>query len=149
MKYFSYYISLLLFINVSCIPHKYDDRQLTVSNLSQKSIYALISPNDDVMGNQPYSLIRKAKDSSELTKFGYEFDLIKPDLKVTVRERPTFWDDFFKDSDDKKIRIFIIEEDSVKKYGWIKIYKNQIFNKKYIYSIGDVERQNWEVTYPE
>lgn len=59
------------------------------------------------------------------------------------------WEDYIEKCDVNKVRIYIIVRDSIDKYGWKNIYKNNIYNKKYLFTIQDLEKINWEITYDD
>ncbi|MEY4037975.1 MAG: hypothetical protein RIR67_285, partial [Bacteroidota bacterium] len=44
-------------------------------------------------------------------------------------------------------RYYIIKKDSVDKYGWKEIFKRNIYNKKYLFTIEDLDKINWTTTY--
>lgn len=58
-----------------------------------------------------------------------------------------FWEEYIKTCDNQKIRYYIIKKDSVDKYGWKTILSNNIYNKKYLFTIEDLDKINWEIEY--
>lgn len=139
-------LSLLM---INCID-KIDTRNLMVSNKSKTAIYAIISKNDNMNSlgfydefenNESYSNSRK----DSINKF--VFEKIEPSAKSASHDRPQNWDVFFKFIKDKKMRLFIVTNDSVNKYGWKTIFSKKIYNKKYYLTIEDLDRSNWEIIY--
>lgn len=129
---------------------KIDTRNLMVSNKSKTAIYAIISKNDNMNSLGFYdefendeSYINSRKDS--INKF--VFEKIEPSAKSASHDRPQNWDVFFKFIKDKKMRLFIVTNDSVNKYGWKTIFSKKIYNKKYYLTIEDLDRSNWEIIY--
>ncbi len=59
------------------------------------------------------------------------------------------WNLYLKDKPDKVLRIFIINEDSLLKYGTCKIFKQQIFMKRFDLTYNDLENSNWKVIFDE
>lgn len=57
------------------------------------------------------------------------------------------WKIFFEKCKDKKARLYLISKDSINKYGWDKIYEKGIYNKKYLLTIEDLNKIDWEITY--
>lgn len=139
-------LSLLM---INCMD-KIDTRNLMVSNKSKTAIYAIISKNDNMNSLGFYdefendeSYINSRKDS--INKF--VFEKIEPSAKSASHDRPQNWDVFFKFIKDKKMRLFIVTNDSVNKYGWKTIFSKKIYNKKYYLTIEDLDRSNWEIIY--
>jgi hypothetical protein len=58
-----------------------------------------------------------------------------------------FWEEYIKTCDNQKLRYYIIKKDSVDKYGWKEIFKKNIYNKKYLFTIKDLDSLNWSITY--
>jgi len=57
------------------------------------------------------------------------------------------WEEYIKTCDSQKIRYYIIKKDSVDKYGWKQIFKKNIYNKKYLFTIEDLDKINWQIEY--
>jgi hypothetical protein len=57
------------------------------------------------------------------------------------------WTRFLENCNNKEARIYIVAKDSLDKYGWDKIYENGIYNKKYLLTIEDLDKIDWEITY--
>jgi hypothetical protein len=58
-----------------------------------------------------------------------------------------YWEEYIKTCDNQKLRYYIIKKDSVDKYGWKEIFKKNIYNKKYLFTIEDLNKINWEIEY--
>ena len=128
----------------SCLGGVDPDSVITY-NKSKNSIFSVISNSDDMSGSNYYNEFRDGQKTEKNTAF--IFEEIKPNAKYMNHDRPRFWKPFFESSKDKKLRLFIIEKDSVDKYGWRQIFKKQIYNKKFSLSREDLETLNWQVTY--
>lgn len=59
------------------------------------------------------------------------------------------WDIYFKYHPNELLRIYIIDEDSLMKYGTCKILKQQIFLNRYDLTYEDLVKLNWKVVYNE
>lgn len=143
------FVFFILFILSSCID-KIDKRNLIICNNSNKVIYSVISSNDSIynLGNYDDFVY---KGNYIYTKEGdikmVGFTAINPKEKLPSNGGSTKWDVYFESIYDKKIRLFIIKKDSVDKYGWKEILKKNIYNKKYLFTIEDLDKINWTITY--
>lgn len=143
-----FYILLLTFIT-GCVCDRVDDRELVVLNNSKDTIFSIISTNDTIGGDGSYAEFDE--DENEYKNYPREhkfiFELIKPNEAIANHDTPRWWDVYFNEIEDKKLRLFIVPQDSVKKYGWYKIFNNNIYIKKYTLSLEDIEKQNWVIEY--
>jgi hypothetical protein len=57
------------------------------------------------------------------------------------------WVVYFKNHPSDFLRIYIINEDSLQKYGTCEVMKQQIFMKRYDLKYDDLEKLNWRVEY--
>lgn len=57
------------------------------------------------------------------------------------------WEDYIGLSKDKKMRLYIVEKDSINKYGWEKVHSMNLYNKKYTLDIDDLDSLNWTIEY--
>lgn len=57
------------------------------------------------------------------------------------------WDLYLKKHPEKILRIFIIDDDSLSKYGTCGIFKQQVFKRRFDLAFSDLERLNWKITY--
>lgn len=122
-------ISFSLFI--SCIGRKTDGRAIITHNKSMNSIYCFYTNRElyaiDSIPNMGKESIPKEDD----------FSLIGL----------PFWEEYIKTCDNQKLRYYIIKKDSVDKYGWKEIFKKNIYNKKYLFTIEDLDKINWQIEY--
>ncbi len=120
-------------INISCMD-KYDNRVLLVENNSKENIYTLIYYDElNVYKSSPYEFSGLFKDSLLLN------------TKKEIN-RPSDWKSYSKILDNN-IRLYIINKDSVDKYGWEGIYKHNIYNKKYLLDMDVLDSLNWKIEY--
>lgn len=140
----------LLLILIGCMD-RVDNRYLTIANNSDKVIYNIISPDESLNGSGHYDEYLRDPKAYVYTKEDsinkFVFLEIKPNIKMDSNDRPRNWDLYFESIDDKKVRLFIIKKDSVDKYGWKEIFKKNIYNKKYLFTIKDLDSLNWKITY--
>ncbi len=126
------FLTLLLLLYQSC--DITENRFVAIKNDSKNNILCFISKTDINNMNS----VSEMDNATEINKSEFAF------LVPITRGK---WEDYIEKCDAKKARIYIIEKDSINKYGWDKIHKNNIYNKKYEFTIGDLEKINWEITY--
>jgi hypothetical protein len=127
-----------------------DTRDLAVYNKSRRSIYSICSKTDDMFGSGWYDEFKwreEQRDKKKNKRFRFVFEEILPNTKVENNDVPQTWDSYFDKIPDKKLRVFIVTKDSVDKYGWYRIFKDTIYNKKYLLTLEDLDKQNWEIIY--
>ncbi len=57
------------------------------------------------------------------------------------------WDVYFEHHPDHILRIFIMSEDSISKYGACKVFRQQIFLKRIDLTYENLKSMNWKVVY--
>lgn len=125
---------LVIFLFSSCMD-KIDLRKFEVNNNSNKEIYTIIHKIDieqDTINN--YGFIGDFTDS-------LDSNIVKE------IDRPIDWRTYINKSMGHKFRLYIVEKDSLDKYGWEGIYKYNIYNKKYLLDIDDLDSLNWTIEY--
>lgn len=131
MKLIKIYCLISFLSLVSCIGHKTDGRYIITHNNSTNSIYCFYTKKElnriDSIPNMGKESVPKEDDFSLLGHL--------------------FWEEYIKTCDDQKIRYYIIKKDSVDKYGWKEIFKKNIYNKKYLFTIEELDKINWEIEY--
>lgn len=132
MKQWIFLISLLF---TSCLEH-IDTRKIKIVNQTNKSIYVFDSQNDTF--TEPY--INYSLD----TLLKYE----KSDMKNPFYMRNVIgWNSYIEDSKEGKMRIFLVVQDSVDKYGMKEILQKNIYTKVYKVNLQDLKDCHWEITY--
>ncbi|RRJ87101.1 hypothetical protein [Flavobacterium macacae] len=133
MKFFLSYI-LVIFLFISCID-KIDSREFEVINNSNQSIYTIIH--------------KVNIEDDTINKYGFVGDFTDSILSNTIKEinRPIDWGRYMNKSYGMKFRLYLIKKDSIDKYGWEGIRKKNIYNKKYILDIDDLDSLNWRIKY--
>lgn len=121
--------SLLLSCNSSERGH------VTIINNSESTIVCFLSEKDVIEMKGVFDM----HSASEINKNDFAF--------IGPRTFLGKWKTFFEKCKDKKARLYIIAKDSVDKYGWDKIYEKGIYNKKYLMTIEDLNKIDWEITY--
>lgn len=145
-------IIFLLFITciINACWEKVDFENLKISNKSDKIIYCSISNNDEFFDYSKYLLSQRIKSGENIKVIDltdlYLSDIILADTTIKV-PRPMIWSDYINKSKDGKIRVFLIEKDSIDKYGWKYINDNTLYNKKYLLTLDDLEEMDWKIIY--
>lgn len=123
----------LVFLVVSCDP---TDNKLKVLNTAEFPIFCLYSFNENL------SLL----DSTVVEPYSGEG--IKVNETYSLRGYLLDWEAAInRESTDKKVRIYIFSEDSVKKYSWKNLIEEKKHNKKYVLSIPDLKQLDWIVEF--
>jgi hypothetical protein len=140
---------VFLLFNSFCSCDKYDTRELRVKNNSAKIIFSILSEDDDMKNGGFYSEFQNGFDETQRGDYDppFVFAEIKKGQTIANHDTPRFWDNYFQRLEDKKARLFIVHKDSVDKYGWKEIFKRNIYNKKYLFTIKDLDSLNWIITY--
>ena len=147
-KIYLFFIATL--ICYSCVYDSVDRRKVTVNNKSRKTVFSILSSNN-YMGTDSYYSEFMTEKKQIMTKqdslFAFVFEEINPNTKVANHDGPGFWDNYIETCEGGKVRIFIVPKDSVEKYGWHKIFKNNIYIKKYELTLDDLNKDSWEIVY--
>nr|WP_315153057.1 hypothetical protein [uncultured Flavobacterium sp.] len=143
-------IIIFLFILFNfCSCDKVDTRELVVKNNSDKVIFSIFSENDKMNDAGFYYEYQNGFDETKRGDYDapFIFTEIKKGQIIANYDTPRFWDTFFNTLEDKKARLFIVEKDSVDKYGWKTIFKKNIYNKKYFITLEKLDSLNWQIEY--
>jgi hypothetical protein len=137
-----------LFISF-CSCDKYDTRELFVKNSSDKEIFSILSENDNMNDAGFYYEYQNGFDETQRGDYDspFIFTEIKTGQRIANYDTPRFWDNYFQRLEDKKARLFIVQKDSVDKYGWKEIFKKNIYNKKYYLTLKHLDSLDWTINY--
>lgn len=118
-----------------CLDYGPDKRNIKIINKTNTEIYCLRSENDSLMN--PYI---------NYYKMGMDnLYLIKPDSFINIPDKPQSWDTFIMNCKNQKMRLFIISKDSVLKYGWEEVIKQNIYTKLYKIDLTYLENNEWKI----
>lgn len=123
---------LIIFMFFSC--DLTENRFITIKNNSKDNIFCFISKID--LNN--IKSIAEMNSIAEIKKDEFAF------LIPTVRGK---WESYLDKCENNKARVYVVIKDSVDKYGWNNIYIKNIYAKKYLFSISDLEKINFEINY--
>lgn len=130
------FLSGLLF---GCLDRAIDKRDLKIYNKSNNTIYFFISENDVFIN--PYQDY-----SNEVIDVNYS---VKQDTFAYFIDNPINWDEFIKDCEGGKMRLYIVAKDSVDKYGLTKVIFKNIYTRKYFLDIDYLNKTNWVIQYKD
>jgi hypothetical protein len=142
------FLSLFLLITFySC--DKLDDRELRVKNNSDKTIYSILSENDSMNHSGFYYEYQQGFDENKKGDYDtpFIFQEIRKGQTAANHDRPRYWEHYFNRLEDRKARLFIIQKDSVQKYGWKMIFKKNSYSKKYDITMQQLDSLNWIIGY--
>jgi hypothetical protein len=128
-------LSFLLIITLaSCILSTWDVRLKLINRTNTKIRYfENIETKNDSMSTIPYC------ETSELYN-------INP-RESEVLNKQNKWEFSLRDHPEKILRVYIINEDSLTKYGACNIFEKEIFMKKYELTYEDLVNLNWMIIY--
>jgi len=133
MKNLKLYSIILLSLLTSCMDIN-DSRGIITHNKSNNSIYCFYLQHD----------LTKMDSVPQYSFPPHETKANEDDINLIVKPR---WEEYIKTCDNQKIRYYIIKKDSVDKYGWETIFRKNIYNKKYLFTIEELDRLNWTIAY--
>ena len=127
-------ILLLICFNFLGCMDRIDNRSLLIKNNTADTIYAVMTQED-------------FSHYVNLNQMGIlQSDSILPKEKYS-RLGTRLWQDYIDMSNDKKMRLYIIQKDSINKYGWEGIHAKNLYNQKYTLDIDDLDSLNWTIEY--
>jgi hypothetical protein len=127
-------ISVVLFVLSLCALSCdiVESRALHVTNESKDEIFAFITKKEIK------TMVKSDIDNGVTIKVNTE-NILTPGKPV--------WEKYIKRCKDEKLRVYIISVDSLDKYGWNDLFKKEIYIKKYYFTMDDLERINFHMTY--
>ena len=108
-----------------------ENRWLNIENDSKYSITCFITTNE-------------LNSKENLYRHGVS---INKKEKRTLTPGKTSWESYIEKSDGKKLRLYIISTDSIKKYGRELVFKKNIYLKKYYFTMKDLEKIKFQIIY--
>ncbi len=118
----------------SCFLSDWDGRLILINNSNEKiRWWHEIKNKNDYIPDTTYC------DKGELS-----FILPNHDHMLPTQDK---WEFSLKNKPDKILRVYIMSDDSISKYGYCKIYKKQIYQKRYDLTYDDLVKLNWKIVY--
>ena len=113
---------------------EYYDNKLTIINKSNVPIAPFIRENNSFEWTPSIDL-------SKVTKLG-----INPNEKESL-DAYSSWERTINLSPNKKIYIFFVSPDTIKKYAWDTLFKNKMYLQVDSFDLNELKEKNWEVAY--
>ncbi len=129
----------LAFYFISCMDKSVDTRDITMKNNTKKDVYVFLSDIDSI-GSFYLSYDEYRLDQDFILRSGFT---------GKVYDKPDDWESYIAQAYDGVVRIFIVSSDSVHKYGWTKIFNNNIYTKMYQLDIDDLNKCKWTIVYSD
>lgn len=130
---------LTLLVMCSCLDRALDNRKITIVNDSKKAIYCLFSQNDSI--KNPYILY-----PDSVINFYYKVEAKKT---VILHDSPRSWQSYIENSENGKMRIFVISNDSVIKNGWKQILIHNNYIHLFKLTLQDLKDLDWRIVYDD
>lgn len=145
----TFIFATIYLIATSCMD-SFDHKYVFINNQSNSSIYSIISNNDEMFDYGKFQTKQRLDNGEKISNIDITGLYISEEQKINSRTKqkgPYDWKRYIKNSRDKKIRLYIISKDSIDKYSWEYIHHNSIYNKKYILTLNELEKLDWEISY--
>ena len=138
-----YIIIFLTFLFISCDP---TDNKFTIVNKTRHPIFYDISPFDTIEGASVFKPFYKIKNNDTLWIESDYF--IKPmgEKKIMVISD---WEEMIEENYNGKISVFIFDANTLQKYSWAVIRRDNKFLHRYEFGIEELKKQNWKVVYDD
>lgn len=137
-----YIISLILY---SCVYDPPQEKGIRFYNNSDSAIYVQYSFTDSLIISNNLTLFDNfgSKVTDHLVSPCYRLNAFSVGfLKRHGRKSLVY------KSKDKKLRLFFIKEKTMRTKTWVEICSKQIYVKRMVLTLKDLERTNWNVIYP-
>lgn len=129
----------------------YDSKDIILENNSDHSIYYSMTIEDEMFDIEKYRISERIENGEKFTKVDitglFMSDEIAKDSITEISPRPREWNRYMKSAKDKKLHLYIIQKDSVDKYGWEGIHAKNVYNRKYNLDVDDLDSLNWTIEY--
>ena len=129
-----FYPILFFLVLISCDPIDY---RLKLLNDSNQQVYCI------------HSFTEELSEVDSTVAEPYNKIAIKPQEEYTIMANYMRWEDEIeRSSKDKKLRLYVFFQDTVKKHSWKEIIATKNYAKKYELTIPELEKTNWKIIYP-
>jgi len=140
---------LILLLMIKC--EGYDLEEIIIKNNSDHSIYYSMTIEDEMFDIEKYRISERMKKGEQFTVIDitglFMSDEIVQHSTIEISRRPREWYRYANSAKDKKLHLYIIQKDSVDKYGWEGIHAKNVYNRKYNLDVDDLDSLNWTIEY--
>jgi hypothetical protein len=124
-------------------PPAIGDTRLKIVNSSEKDIYYYLSVDSNLLILE--SNLNGKKDNDIRSFFPVE-KILKAEIK-TIKGVQN-WNGFINvNSKDSIIYCYFFDSDTIKTRGWLFVLKNRKFISNHKYSVGELEKINWQIVF--
>lgn len=133
---------LILYLISAC---EISDVRLKIKNKASYPIYYLYSQGLTLNNLERVSLLSDANNNLSDTSYA---DYVSTNSTATVATYNMRWEDYIKKTPGEKVTFFFFPADTLKKYNWEEIVQGKRYSGKKSYTIKELEKSNWVITYP-
>ena len=125
----------------------YDPAQkvIEVENNTDSAIYVAFSLNDTLQVNQKLSLF-------EIEYYNNAKHILSPNYRVNAHLIGGIGtpgrESLLNKSKDRKIRLFVIKEVTIRNNSWEKICEKKMYEEKIVLSVYQLKKLDWRLSYP-
>ncbi len=127
---------------LGCIAYDPPAKQVSFNNKSKMNVLVCITYSDTLS-------IENIKELYDVNSIENVNQVIHEDYYVKSNNKEDIVLLYWKmgNNYDNKIRFFVISEKSIDENDWVNIVENQLYVKKMTYTIKQLKKSNWEVTF--
>jgi hypothetical protein len=138
-KFLFQIIILITTFLVACDPI---DSRLTIINETNRPLFYITTAQDSIEGGTPF---KKFIEASNIDSVWIDSDyFIKPKGKKRKMVMSD-WEEIIRNNFNGKIYIFFFDADTLQKYNWVEIKKNNNYFAKYGLTLIDLKKRDWKV----
>lgn len=139
MKPFIYIIGLITLLFSSCDP---TDNRFTIVNETERPLFYTTSPFDTIEGKSPFQEFLIISNNDTVWVDSDCFIKPKGEKKKLVMSD---WEEMIENNFNGKIYVFIFDADTLQKYTWDDIKRNNKFVHKYKFGVEELKKVDWKV----
>lgn len=139
MKPFIYIIVFMTLLFSSCDP---TDNRFTIVNETERPLFYTTSPFDTIEGKSPFQGFLKISNNDTVWIDSDYFIKPKGEKKKMVMSD---WEEMIENNFNGKIYVFIFDADTLQKYTWDDIKRNNKFVHKYKFGVEELKKVDWKV----
>jgi hypothetical protein len=129
------FISIAFILTLSsCFLNTWDVRLILLNNTSERIRYF-----EQIMSHHEFIPDTIDCNSGELS-------MVEPHKEQIIR-RPEKWEFSLKAHPENTLRVYIINEDTISKYGTSTVFRKQIFMKRFDFTYDDLKKINWRIVF--
>lgn len=126
---------------------------INLQNNTESAVYVYVTYKD-TLPNSPklnlfdtISLVNSNQKKDSIISPTYRLNAYSFFVDFEKNEGGIIFNDYSSKSIDKKIRLYFIKENVMRRKTWNEIYKGQLYEKKMVFTEDELSKLNWEVKY--